>query len=1070
MQLPTTVESALAPARYLHLALLICTLGAVAAGCHEGGRKDNPSALLRSLLAEKRLVEGRLSLEAPYAPCALGASELAVDCPSLAALGPEWLDELRDARRGLEQTRDPETWSLMRLVTASTAGDLDPVIATLELLSREPGAKRPGRLSDLAAAYLHRAQLDGDVRDVLLGLERADEALAVSPALPTAAFNRAIALERLRLVRQAAEAWHRYRQLDPLGGWADEAARRTARLAALDPGPADRDGGVSRLARQLAPGAHETAPAVDRHPESAAEAGLRIVLADWARLSVSGERPAAAERLDQLVELGQALERRTGDPFLADVAAQFRREPSRSMDLARHCLELETAIADYEGWQLARAARTLDRLEPELRALNSPLALVALRYRATCSYQARQPAEAGARAERLLHLAEQKGYADLAGKAAWIRGLVAFEARDVDSAQRYLDAAVRHFQDTGARRQQGAVQALLSTVSSYIGDSDLAWRQYREAIEAMVLGGIDRRYPVRVGAAAREASALGLHRAARELAEEAYSFDAQSGDPVAITESHWQRARILREGGWEADAARELSAAFDETAQIRSDSVRGHTRAGLLTERGLLLARTRPAAALAAFDEAEAVYSDEQFSLSRGELATARANVLLSTGHRGAAAVLLEQLIAELTSEARQVREVVERVRLFDQMAPSFETLVSLRIEDGLPPEATLTLAEEGRSLELAQRTGAPPAREAVDEAVGRRALGPVVELLPLPTRIAWWVAADGALAQGSLPVTAERFRDLLSSVRQALESGDRALFRRESGRLYEVLLAPLHLPPGGTLTIVPAGPLLDVPWAALVDPRTGRYLTEQYALVFAPSTRVLVQTRRAAAWSASLLSSGALVVGDPAFDGQRFPSLARLPGARDEARAVARLLPGSLLQEGSAATPSAFTDALGSYPLVHFSGHARDLQNPLFSELVFAPEAAGRGSTLRAETIYGLDLRRTQLVVLAACSTATGYRSKLEGSLGLAQAFLAAGVPRVIATRWPVADGTGAALFTVFYRELQLGREPSLALRNAQRASIRATDPRISDPRAWAAYQLLGAAGVDETGKGKGQ
>ena len=70
---------------------------------------------------------------------------------------------------------------------------------------------------------------------------------------------------------------------------------------------------------------------------------------------------------------------------------------------------------------------------------------------------------------------------------------------------------------------------------------------------------------------------------------------------------------------------------------------------------------------------------------------------------------------------------------------------------------------------------------------------------------------------------------------------------------------------------------------------------------------------------------------------------------------------------------------------------------------------------------------------------------------MSLSRAFLQAGARDVIATLWPVGDAT-ADLMTTFYRELDAGRPPTFALREAKRAARAAG----VSPLAWAPFTLL--------------
>jgi len=91
-------------------------------------------------------------------------------------------------------------------------------------------------------------------------------------------------------------------------------------------------------------------------------------------------------------------------------------------------------------------------------------------------------------------------------------------------------------------------------------------------------------------------------------------------------------------------------------------------------------------------------------------------------------------------------------------------------------------------------------------------------------------------------------------------------------------------------------------------------------------------------------------------------------------------------------------------------------------------------------------------LAVLSACDTGQG-RIAADGLLGLSRAFLLAGVPRVIATLWPIDDRPTPILMTNFYDGLK-ARRTAEALRQAMLTTIAAGYP---EPKYWAAFVLIG-------------
>ena len=92
--------------------------------------------------------------------------------------------------------------------------------------------------------------------------------------------------------------------------------------------------------------------------------------------------------------------------------------------------------------------------------------------------------------------------------------------------------------------------------------------------------------------------------------------------------------------------------------------------------------------------------------------------------------------------------------------------------------------------------------------------------------------------------------------------------------------------------------------------------------------------------------------------------------------------------------------------------------------------------------------------------STAAGGASKIEGPLSLGRSFLAAGVPAVIATLWPIEDDASLPLLQELYRRLQAGQDPAAALAGAQAWALAEPGGKSAAPSTWAAFQLSESAG----------
>ncbi|HEX9985009.1 MAG TPA: CHAT domain-containing tetratricopeptide repeat protein [Thermoanaerobaculia bacterium] len=249
-------------------------------------------------------------------------------------------------------------------------------------------------------------------------------------------------------------------------------------------------------------------------------------------------------------------------------------------------------------------------------------------------------------------------------------------------------------------------------------------------------------------------------------------------------------------------------------------------------------------------------------------------------------------------------------------------------------------------------------------------------------------------------------------------------------------------------LVLVPHGVLHYVPFAALQDRKTGRYLIDDYVLTYAPSASALRFLRA----KETPVDGTALILGNPASP---LPALQKLPWAEQEATAIARTL-GARPQLGVNAREALLYGLGGKIDLVHLAAHGMyDAANPLFSRIALAAGDSHDGSLTVHEILSSVDLTGVNLVVLSACRTAVGARSGGDEVVGLTRALLYAGTPGVLSTLWNIDDAASAGLMEEFYRRLAGGSPAAEALREAQLA-IKKSEC-FSDPRYWAAFTLHG-------------
>jgi len=277
----------------------------------------------------------------------------------------------------------------------------------------------------------------------------------------------------------------------------------------------------------------------------------------------------------------------------------------------------------------------------------------------------------------------------------------------------------------------------------------------------------------------------------------------------------------------------------------------------------------------------------------------------------------------------------------------------------------------------------------------------------------------------------------------------------------YDALLDPIAnvLPADGTPVVIePHGALWLLPFAALIDEK-GDWVASRWPLLYAPSWQTLAEIRNEADYGGPN-SLNALIVADPTIpplkgDDTHGLRLEQLPGAREEAQAVADLFPErKTLLVGQRAERQVVDSLLGKHGIVHLATHSIALaDSPLASFVVLGGSGNG-GGLLTAWQIMSLALP-ADLVTLSACQVGLGKASG-DGMIGLSRAFLLAGARTVLASQWNVSDRATTRLMKSFYHWYIAGDDKALALQRAMR-ELRER-PGYEHPRFWAPFMVIGA------------
>ncbi|HVS01413.1 MAG TPA: CHAT domain-containing protein, partial [Thermoanaerobaculia bacterium] len=987
-----------------------------------GARHPDVAGVLAAAGPE-RSMPSRLA-EAPYQ--APPPTFRAVSDPSLGSPASwDLAAAARDALAAVE--RRPSTRARQALAAAYLAlGNHGEAIALFEELAAAPEAP-PDAQVDLAAALLARGIDNGEPVDVVRALETLDEALQAAPGDAAARFNRALALEELSLRAQALHGWEDYLEVDAASGWAAEARTRRERLrdaqVALEGDPAAAAeppvGDLDQLARWA-----------EAQPGIAARWMRAELLGQWAGQWQAGDRAAAEETLRRARAVAAAVAGRSGDSSLADALALLA--DGRQRD------RLAPAHAAY-----GRAWKALDELSVDaagdaFEAVAGSAALLGsgeAQWHRVGSLAAAVYAGGDADAlRRQLSAALAEAPPPLArGYLLWLRGLVALRQGGNDAAIADLSAAFPLLRDAGERQNAAWIRYLESEALQIAGDVAGGWRARVEALR-LLEGSSPRRGTTLLGAAVI-ASLEGAPATALAFQEEALPLLEQIRGGVEVAEAWLWRARILHQAGESARAREALGAAaalVGRVEQLDSSLGKGFRARHALT-RALVGSGRNLEEDLRLVDQSlETIAKSLPFYESL--LRQRRAELHLAAGHPEAARADL-QAVLERAAELRLApgRELWNDGR--DIGREALEGALELDAEDfGDPLAALRTLLEYRASATGRESSGDPVAALRASLSPGEVA----VVYAQLGTRMVVWRVDRRATSWVRPRLPRQPLARTIAEWTEALDQGRGEEAGGELSRLLLPFWSDEALPP--RLRIVPDEALAGLPWAALPAPGTDARLVA--------ATEVTVSPFGLGGREESFPAQAMLVVADASASRE----LARLPGARDEAASLRTLFPSTIVLLGDEARRDRVLEELPRAGVAHFATHAwAHPRIPALARLSFAPGADGR-SWLQAHEIPGLDLARTSLVVLAGCSTARSPGSTGTAVHGLAQGFIAAGVPSVLGTLWQVEDEPTSRLFRAFYRHLAGGELPEAALRRAQLELSAAGVP----PTDWAGFILL--------------
>lgn len=919
-------------------------------------------------------------------------------------------------------------------------------------------------LSDLSALYSERARTKDRPEDYVAALEMAERAVTLDPGSAEAAFNRALALEHLFLIDKAHDAWLHYYSLDH-SPWSTEAGKHSHKLMVENRQFAEQR--QANLFQLIAKG--DEKGIVRRAAENRQEARgvFWSLLPKWAEALARGQGGQASLQLAGARRIAETLTGHGENRIFLEIVAEMERVAAEPLD-RRETATLVKALRQYklgreelDADKFTTAMRDLSEAEKDLRSTGSAVELIVRSEMAFC--QVRQGDLPAARAA-LAQLGQDPLIADYPSLEAWRQGRLAYLSRttqDLDGALAAARHALDLFRALGEMSNVADMQSRIADALESLGQSAEAWR-YRYDALAWTRRLPANKYQLSAGSREQFAIARGIFEeavqaslaerrpeAALQLQNRAVFLAQSLKQPESIALALLTRARIEVVLGKQEVARRDFKGALNLPSPSRNWATE-------LLAAQIDIVRSEIANA----ESRAAAISSKHFAQEHVD----RADLDFRRGDTAAGEKSLERALSELEHRREKIGQGKHRISFLDQARPLFERLVALEVHLAQPEKALATL-ERFRARSLLDQMGMNPGSGASAVPLGWQDLGrriPEHTVLSVygvveDRLVTWLVKPSGiwmASNQPNWPIISswiQRLRDPQIGEKERTELLE---------QLYDELLAPWksRLGDSDRIIFVPTADLYRVPYAALLDRASGRFLIEDYAVGIAPSVSEFVAAleRDRRDWVRPI--DHVLLVGNPDYrDASRLPSI---PGAAREIESLSRLYHGRAeVLTQKQATPRRVLASLSAADVVHMAVHGmNDFEDPMRSRLMLSPSGADSGD-LTSRDLLRVHLARTRLVMLAACGSQTGPMSDSEGSLSLAYSFLAAGVPAVVGSLWLVDDESTARLSIRFHQELLRGADALTALQTAQREEIVAHRPVFD--WTWASFQVYG--GVEE-------
>ena len=959
--------------------------------------------------------------------------------------------------------------------------------------------RNPKVLSDLGAALIEKGKIDQAssaqgqaLEEFARSLENLNQALQLNSNLLEALFNRALCHQYLPLPQAAENDWREYLKKDSSSRWADEARENLKRIEEQTQKTSLTKEGL-RQDFLDAYEARNVAAAWGALSLSRTRAGDSIVeglLDDYLSLAGQQREKEASAQLETLAYAGLVELQRAGDHYTADLVAFYQSATRTQREAAGLAREVMKSANDrYDKGELQQALKLFSQASPLfVDAGDQCEALLADTWVGYCYLRIPDVAKVLETFKRVSGFYENKQYRSLLAES-----LMAFSDAEANrnEVSRSIDYAYRSLKLSEEIQDTSNILRCLEQLTS----RDLQIGDYNASLSASERAfALERAIPHEPKVlwhfyheTALDFYWLGLTTTALEF-ENAALHEATEAKWALIESRSYERLGLIQEKLRHPEEAIEDAQLALEQAKNIADEL---PRTNVVAHASLNLGRLHresgdPQRAIGFYNQSIDLYqklNNLQFYLyeaHKGKLLT-----LIALNDDAAAETELGVVLPLFEQYRPKIAEESNRNKFFDTGQNTYDLAIDFEYSRMKNTEKAFAHAEACRARSLLDlmatssrvddqglfdlRVKALTESLSISEIQKRMPEQvQILEYAVLDNKVIAWVVTKQNINHAESRIAASELDRIVRECVLELHNGstnDESTPTNALKRLYAILIDPAKpfLDSRLQLCIIPDKVLNDVPFGALLS-SSGKYLVEDYALEQAPSATVFITCSELAKAREGSQAERILSVGNPRFDRTTYSDLEDLPDARREAEAVASYYALRTVLVEEAAIGKRVKQALSENEVIHFATHlVSNEQSPMLSKLLLTKTKAGTAlpesqGALSALEIYRMKLPRAHLVVLSACQSGVERWYKGEGAIGLARPFVAASVPLVVASLWPIDSETSADLMVSFHKHRRQDRLTTVeALRRAQLDTIRNQQPNSKKNYGWAAFTVIG-------------